>query len=177
MSALIPTGVAAEQYHLDTDQLERFMLAGGLPLVDQPLVHRFTPGLYIRQITNPAGSLVTTKIHRTQHPFFVMQGRALVRGPEGVTEITAPYQGITEPGTRRTIFAGFLDPYTGDPRAEEDVIWVTVHATTPEEDAEPDEEKRIAMIEERIIDRRELADGQTSHELFLETLRAMELSA
>ena len=166
-----------EQYHLDTDQLERFMLAGGVPLVDQPLVHRWTPGLYIRQITIPAGNLQTTRTHASRHPYFVVSGRALIRGPEGVSEVVAPHFGITEPGTRRTIFAGWIDGETGEPRAEEDVVWFTVHAITPEEEAEPDEQRRIDMIERRIIERRELADGKTAHELFRETLAALELQA
>lgn len=173
----LATSATREQYHADTDQLERFMLAGGVPLADQPLVHRWTPGLYIRQITIPAGNLQTTRTHASRHPYFVMRGRALIRGPEGVSEVMAPHFGITEPGTRRTIFAGFLDPETGQPVAEEDVVWFTVHAITAEEEAEPDENKRIDLIERRIIERRELEEGKTAHELFRETLAALELRA
>lgn len=158
-------------HHLMLDHLERFALDGGLPLVDQPLVHRWTPGLYVRQITNPAGSLVTTEIHKTEHPFFVLQGVVTVRGPEGTREIVAPFSGITMPGTRRLIFAGRLDAH-GEPCETADVVWVTVHAITPEEEAEPDEEIRIGMIRDRIIERREESDGRTRHEIFRERLAA-----
>lgn len=157
------------------DALERRMLAE-MPLVDQPLEHLWLPGLYVRTVVNPAGSLVTTKIHKTRHPFFVMKGVATVRGPDGICEIVAPYQGVTEPGTRRIIFAGIMAE-DGSALAGEDVVWTTVHALTPEEEAEPDEQRRIAMIEERIIERRELDDGQTSHELFLDAFRHQELGA
>lgn len=158
-------------HHQMLDHLERFALAGGLPLVDQPLVHRWTPGLYIRQVTNPAGSLVTTEVHKTEHPFFVLQGIATVRGADGTHEIVAPFSGVTKAGTRRLIFAGRLDEY-GEPAELADIVWITVHAITLEEEAEPDEEKRIAMVRDRIIERREEPDGRTRHEIFRERLAA-----
>ena len=143
---------------LRIDDLERRQLAGlAGQLVDQPLTHVFIGDLYVRSVVNPVDSLVTTKIHRTAHPFFVERGLALVSTDDGPpVEIEAPYRGITQPGTRRVILA------------IREVLWTTVHAMTPEERDEPDEAKRIAMIEDRLIERRELADGKTSHELFWE---------
>lgn len=157
-----------ERAHQQLDALERRLLAFA-PLLDQPVEHLFLPGLYVRKITNPAGSLVTTKVHRTEHPFFVMQGTAWVLGPDGPRELRAGHVGVTQPGTRRVIFAGTFND-AGDPVASEDVVWVTVHALSPDEMAEPDQERRIGMIEERIIERRELAGGETAHELFLDAL-------
>jgi hypothetical protein len=140
------------------DQLEVAMLAA-LPLVDQPLEHLFLPGLYVRKVTNPAGSLVTTKIHKTRHPFFVMSGTARIwtAAGEPVQEVTGPYVGVTEPGTRRVI------------NALTDVVWITVHPN-------PDDGQDLAAIEERLIERRELVPGKTSHELALEGLAAQALA-
>lgn len=88
------------------------------------IVHRFTPGLYSRSCLIPAGALVTSKIHLTRHQFVVLTGDISVFTSEGVQRITAPYHGITEPGTRRVLFA------------HADTVWTTFHATaktTPEE--------------------------------------------
>lgn len=136
------------------DNVERRMLQF-LPLIDQPLTHTFIGPLYVRYIINPVESLVSTKIHKTAHPFFVLRGVAAVSSNDGPPiEIHAPHFGITQPGTRRLILA------------LEEVHWVTVHHMIEAEMAEPDISRRIAMIEERIIERRELAPGRTAHELF-----------
>mgnify|MGYP000850639588 CR=1 FL=1 len=88
------------------------------------LQHQFINGLYVRMVNMPAGMVVTTKIHKVRHPFFVMTGKCRVMTEEGVVDIVAPYQGVTEPGTKRLI------------HVLEDCVWYTVHATdktTPEE--------------------------------------------
>lgn len=177
----IPTGIAAvagsDLYRADhhrLDALERRMLVSGV-LMDQPLTHLWLPGLYVRTVTNPAGCLVTTETHRTRHPFFVMRGIATVSGPDGVRAITAPHQGVTEPGTRRLIFAGHIDA-SGQLLSIGDVVWTTVHAITPEEEAEPDEETRIGMVRARITERRELEPGKSAHEIFRELMKK-ELTA
>lgn len=94
----------------------------GLSLLDRvyPLTrHRFTPGMYIREITIPAGVLVTSAIHRTEHPFVISKGIAHVFSEhEGSDILWAPHTGITKPGTRRAVYA------------ETEVIWTTFHATT-----------------------------------------------
>lgn len=105
------------------DALEVAMMA--LPEVPCPLRHFFTPGLYCREITMPAGTVVTSKIHMTRHQFTISKGRLSV-WTEGVgwVEYAAPFHGITEPGTRRVLVI------------HEDTIWTTSHPTnktTPEE--------------------------------------------
>lgn len=124
------------------------MLGGQFgPLADQPLVHRWADGLYIREITNPAGSLIVTKVHKTEHPWFLMSGTVLVRHDEQWERFEAPYCGLTLPGTRRVIFA------------PTEVVWITVHPN-------PDNGRDLVAIEERLIERRENEDGFTSHERF-----------
>lgn len=97
------------------DQLEALMLEQG-ELVDCPLVHRFTDGMYIRQIFMPKGTLITSKIHKTQHPYTVSLGAVAVSIDGGEWDhIVAPYTGITNPGTRRILYI------------LEDCIWTTYH--------------------------------------------------
>ena len=85
---------------------------------DMPMRHLFAPGLYAREIFMPAGMVVTTKIHLTEHFFIVSKGAARVfHEGEGWVRIEAPYFGRTECGTRRVLLI------------EEDMIWTTFHAT------------------------------------------------
>jgi hypothetical protein len=80
----------------------------------------------------PAGTLITSKIHKTQHQYFVLQGAVSVWIDEGEENyIKAPYIGITEAGTRRVLYIW------------EDCIWATAHPNPYNENEEE--------IEERII--------------------------
>jgi hypothetical protein len=98
------------------DRLEQSM--SGMTPREMPVTHRFTPGLYIREIHIPAGTLLTSMEHKTRHPFVVSKGRiAVMSENEGRVVYQAPFTGITEPGTRRALFA------------ETDTIWTTFHAT------------------------------------------------
>lgn len=97
------------------DELESVMLSEG-NVIDFPLVHRFTDGMYIRQIFMPKDSLITSKIHITDHPYTVSLGAAAVLIDSGDWEhIVAPYTGITKAGTRRVLYI------------LEDCIWTTYH--------------------------------------------------
>jgi hypothetical protein len=98
------------------DELESSMMQFPDELIEGPLVHRFTDGMYIREIFMPAGSLWTSKIHKTEHPYVVSYGKAAVSvDADEWYEITAPYTGITKPGTRRVLYI------------LEDCIWTTFH--------------------------------------------------
>ena len=95
-----------------------------------PVTHRFTPGLYIREIFMPAGSVITSSIHNTEHPYVVSQGRCLVyrEDQDRWDTILAPYTGITVPGTRRFLII------------LEDTIWTTFHVTSKTDVAEIEDE-------------------------------------
>lgn len=103
-----------------------------------PVTHHWTPGLYRREIFMPAGSWVTSKIHRTEHPYFVLKGRVQVSIDGEVQEIVAPYMGVTKAGTRRLL------------KILEDTVWVTCH---PINEAEF-EARDVDAIETRIIEPR-----------------------
>lgn len=107
-----------EELHGLIDQLEASMLKHPEVLIDMPLIHRFTPGIYIREVLNPEGSFLVTKIHKLEHPFVVLKGRISTFVPEDggkVLELVAPYFGITKAGTRRVILA------------HEDTVFMTFH--------------------------------------------------
>jgi len=100
-----------------------------LPRVDLPVTHRFTDGMYIREIQIPAGTMLTSMVHKTQHPFVISQGSVKVTSDnEGSVIYEAPFTGITEPNTRRAL------------HALTDVIWTTFHVTNETDVAKKGEE-------------------------------------
>ena len=95
-----------------------------------PLEHSFADGLYIRKYTGIKGTIAISKLHKTNHPYFVMTGKASVLTEEGPVVIKAPYNGITKAGTKRILYF------------HEDTLWITVHAT---------EETDLKKIEKIVI--------------------------
>ena len=95
-----------------------------------PLEHQFVDGAYVRTIKIPADIVMTSKIHKVTHPYFIMRGEVDVMTEYGMQRIKAPYQGITKAGTKR-----ILRTYT-------ETIWVTVHVT---------DETDLDKIEEQVI--------------------------
>ena len=95
-----------------------------------PLKHSFADGCYIREIFNPKGELLVTKIHKVAHPFFLMKGDMTILMEDGIKRIKAPHYGITPAGTKRLIYC------------HEDCVFVTVHATN---------ETNLEKIEEEVI--------------------------
>jgi len=96
--------------------------------------HIFTPGLYLRKMFMPRNTILTSKIHNTEHPYIISLGIVKIWSqefPNGV-EIIAPYTGITHKGTRRLILA------------YEDTFITTIHAN-------PDNCQDMDKLEERII--------------------------
>lgn len=125
-------------------------------LIDCPLVHTFVPGMYIRRIFMPKGkynpdtkvddiNVVTSMIHKTTHPFFILTGKVAVFSEnDGEQILTAPFHGITTPGTRRVL------------RILEDTIWITCHATNIQ--PENDSDEAIISAANRVLD--EIIDMQ-----------------
>ena len=95
-----------------------------------PVKHTFADGCYIREIFNPAGLLLVTKIHKKKHPFFLMRGKMSILTENGIQHVEAPHHGITVPGTKRIIYT------------HTDCVFITVHAT---------DSTNIEEIEEAVI--------------------------
>lgn len=97
-------------------RLEEYLLS--LPQAEFELVHRFAPGVYIREMFVPAGAMMTGAIHKTEHISIFLEGAMIVTNGEGKSvEIEAPIVQLAQPGTKR---AGI---------ALTDVRWLTVHPT------------------------------------------------
>lgn len=108
-----------------------------LPQVECKIKHCFTDGLYSRQMTIPKDTVIISKLHKTEHQFVMSKGKMLVWNEgEKVKEISAPFAGITKPGTMR--MAVIL----------EDVVWTTFHATKMKDPEKIERRITIDPIEE-----------------------------
>lgn len=111
------------------------------PVIECPLKHTLLDNQYIREIFMPAGSFITSKIHLTEHPFFVLKGVVSVWAEnDGEVIIQAPYHGVTKPGTRRILYV------------HEDCVWVTIHTRLPGETVDEIGERIIEKHDNPLLD-------------------------
>ena len=83
---------------------------------DCPLVHSFGGGMYVREIFIPAGMMLTGKIHKHEHPNFLMEGTvSMITEDGGATIMEAPQSMLSPAGCKRALF-------THTP-----TWWITVH--------------------------------------------------
>lgn len=103
-------------YDDKVDSIERELLK--FPALEVPTVHRFTPGMYIREAFAPAGAILTSKIHLTEHPFCMLKGEQSILENDGTwTRLKAPLWGVTKIGSRRVCLI------------HEDTVMISFHAT------------------------------------------------
>jgi len=124
LQANIPTREQIERLEAQMRTMEQ------LPI--EP-VHHFADGLYAREILIRAGTILTGKVHSTEHLNIVSQGRIAVWTEDGMKIVTAPCTLISRPGTKRVGFA------------LEDTVWTTIHAN-------PDNLTDLAALELALID-------------------------
>ena len=104
-----------------------------------PVKHTFADNCYVREIFNPAGQLIVTKIHKKEHPFFLMKGKMSILTEDGVVELEAPHHGITKPGTKRIIYT------------HTDCVFITVHGTDKKTPGEVEEEVIAKNFDDSVI--------------------------
>ena len=110
-----------------------------------PLKHSFSDGIYVREISIPAGMIIVGKIHKHDHPNFLLKGNVVViTEKDGIEELTGPCSMISKPGTKRALYA------------KTDLIWTTVHLN-------PTNTQDLVELEKEII-----ADSFEDYELFIE---------
>ena len=100
--------------------------------VDCPLKHHFSPGVYMREITMPAGSIILGHEHITKHLNIISKGSCRLLDIETgeVTILEAPYTFESEAGVRKLLYI------------IEECVWSTVHVT---------EETDLDTLEEELI--------------------------
>lgn len=134
---------------LKIERLEEAMLA--LPQVDLPLDHFFASGVYVRQMTAPAGALIVGHQHKTEHVCILLEGSMTIATPDGIKTISAPMTFIAPPGRKVLLVI-------------EDIVFQNIHAT---------EERDLDKLEELLVEK---SDAWSESQTMLERLRVHELS-
>jgi len=124
-----PTTVSGEGIYLNLDRrvdinelelaIYHLCRAGYAEERECPITHKFTPGLYTREMFVPAGSVITGRTQNTVHPWVMLSGSMMIYiEHEGFwKEVKAGDSGITVSGTRRAAYA------------PQDAVFVTYHPT------------------------------------------------
>jgi|TARA_Y100000310_G_C20698563_1_gene827551 hypothetical protein len=102
-----------------------------------PLEHKFCDGMYVREIYIPSGMLLTGKIHKHEHPNFLLQGTVtMITEDGGLIKMSAPQSLVSPAGCKRAIYT------------HTDVRWSTVHVTESKCPEEAVEQLTVASYEE-----------------------------
>lgn len=104
--------------------------------IEIPVRHYFSPGVYAREITIPAGTLLTGRIHKFQQLNILSGGKISVLTDDGMKDVEAPFTVVSPPGTKRIAFAHTECTWTTILATEEkdpDVIEATFTVATEQE--------------------------------------------
>lgn len=127
-----------------------------------PVKHTFSDGLYIRQISIPAGVCIVGKIHFHQHPVFLMEGEIYVVTEFGKQHFKAPHYFVSPPGVKRAAFAS------------ENTVWVTVHVNPTNTQNEIELEKMIIAEDFSKYDRYLANTEKRKKSIFFKILRQIK---
>jgi hypothetical protein len=109
-----------------------------------PVDHIFLEGVYIRQITIPAGVAIVGLCHKTKHLNKLVKGRmTLIKEDLSSVEVTAPYMCFSNPG-RKVAYA------------HEESVWQNIHAT---------DEQNVESLEAMLLVQDERLDAVINRKL------------
>jgi hypothetical protein len=112
------------------DDIERKLLA--MPQAECAVFHKFSPGLYIRELFMPAGTLAIGHEQKFEHFNVMLKGKVLMLNDDGSrTEISAPLSFVGKPGRK----IGYV---------LEDMIWQNIYPTN---------ETNIKKLEEKYLNK------------------------
>lgn len=127
---------------------------GVLPEIECPLQHVFAPGVYARTIFIPANGVLVGKIHKHKHLNILSQGVVMVLTESGgVEKLVGPLTMVSEPGTKRAVFA------------LTNVVWTTIHLTNETDPVKIEDEviaKTYEEYEQFVLAQKLLEQGEPS---------------
>ena len=85
------------------------------PQVDPEVIHHFSPGIYAREMRIKKGTVLTGKIHKTEH-LCILNGDIEIASQDGKGRFTGYLTFLSKPGVKRIGFA------------HEDTVFTTIHA-------------------------------------------------
>lgn len=99
------------------DQLKKGIESGEIEAADTSVIDHFAPNVYLRQFDAKAGTLVVSKMHRTEHFIVFLTGSLSIATDDCIEHIKAPLIARTMPGTKRVVYF------------HEDSTCLTIHPT------------------------------------------------
>jgi hypothetical protein len=101
--------------------------------IEIPVRHYFcSQGTYAREITIPAGTLLTGRIHKYAQINILSAGEISVSTEDGIKRVKAPFTVVSPPGTKRIAYA------------HSECVWTTILAT---HETDPDKIERLFTVE------------------------------
>ena len=112
---VIPWGPVPTREQINA--LERELAVLPTRIKDIPTFHHFAPGLYVREVLIPAGTVCTGKIHKTTHLCRLESGEMTCWTERGMVRIRGPFTWLSYPGAKRAV------------AAHSDCVMLTYHVT------------------------------------------------
>lgn len=110
-----PPAVVTRQWIMELQRVAEGLDPGQFPRLDCPLVHRFVPGIYAREIFMPAGTFAVGKIHLHDHISTILGDVSFASTIEGVRRVTGMETFTSSAGVKRAAFC------------HADTWWTTFH--------------------------------------------------
>jgi len=107
----LPNHVSREQI----ESLQAQMVT--MPQAELVTEHQFSPGMYMRKLYRPAGTLIVGKVHKEPHFFLCAKGEIIAWTESGMKRLQAGDVIESKPGTKRVTLA------------VTDAIGITIHRT------------------------------------------------
>lgn len=105
-----------EDWRSKIERLES-AIESDLPALDLPVTHRFSRGVYARELFIPKGTVLTGRIHKYSQINVLVMGDISVLTEQGIQRVRPPFVVESPPGTKRVAYA------------HEDTIWLTICGT------------------------------------------------
>lgn len=136
LSNMLPTPLIMENREKIL-RLANEIIKLGQPMPDCKVKHIFSEGVYVRQVTMPAGSLIIGRIHTTEHLNEVISGECLIYTAD--EELVLRKEGdifISKAGSQKV------------GRCLTDVVFRTIHATNETNVEKLEQELSVLTYEE-----------------------------
>lgn len=98
MNQLVPLSMMDKIFAIEAEMKK-------LPQINIPVRHIFSPGVYAREITVPAGALITGVIHKYPQINILSKGTIRVSVEDEIKELSASHTVVSDPGVKRIAFA------------------------------------------------------------------------
>jgi quercetin dioxygenase-like cupin family protein len=115
-----------------------------LPQAELETEHFFSPGMYLRRVYRPAGTLIVGKVHKKPHFFLCAKGEIIAWTETGMRKLQAGDVVESQPGTKRVTLS------------VTNSIGVTVHLT---------DKTDLDEIEQELVEPDDLALFDSSNKL------------